>query len=258
MDKVGSWFQVEFKDRLKHTNESLQEEWNREWDNIGIEIEKAARKEHIWVDFINTDSSVMGAFTATFEINNGDWKHDHLAFDEVVKEYFANNEKYALWKIDTNQTDSSDDDSYSAEHIAFIVPKDKMELLNSMKSLFAESVNPAELTDCPACGDTSFDSKRGRCTKCNYREELDESKSTKEAIATHIYLFSELTDEDIDMLKAYSLKFLGKNHGADGSEDNWVVSGTLTSLNRYANNWLGYELHPDYLYDADDFAGDIE
>ena len=119
----------------------------------------------------------MGAFTATFEINNGDWKHDHLAFNEVVEEYLANNKKYALWKIDTNQTDSSDDDSYSAEHIAFIVPKDKMELLNSMKGLFAESVNPVDLTDCPARGDFSFDSKGGKCTKCNCTEELDESKS---------------------------------------------------------------------------------
>lgn len=156
-------------------NESLQEEWNREWDNIGIEIEKAARAQHIGVDFINTDSSVMGAFKATFEINRGDWKHDHWAFDEVVKEYLANNEKYGLWKIDTNQIGSSLDDSYSAEHIAFIVPRDKMELLNSMKGLFAESVNPADLTDCPECGDTSFDSKRGRCTKCSYREALEES-----------------------------------------------------------------------------------
>lgn len=237
LDTVGSWFQVDFKDRLKDNkvteaveyvkwvqlpdgkwkmwgsnpgpeldpnfldrareqnnidykdakvskngeypegvdeSKAIKEEWNTEWDNIGIEIEKAARAQHIGVDFINTDSSVMGAFTATFEINRGDWKHDHWAFDEVVKEYLANNEKYALWKIDTNQIGSSDDDSYNAEHIAFIVPKDKMELLNSMRGLFAESVNPADLTDCPECGDTSFDSKRGRCTKCSYREELDE------------------------------------------------------------------------------------
>lgn len=481
----------------------IKEEWNREWDNIGIEIEKAARAQHIGVDFINTDSSVMGAFTATFEINRGDWKHDHWAFDEVVKEYLADNEKYALWKIDTNQIGSSDDDSYSAEHIAFIVPKDKMELLNSMKGLFAESVNPADLTDCPECGDVSFDSKRGRCTKCNYREELVESyrgdeltelldwlqtyndgelwdsfvvefedveddmlepedilswlssydedaydalmsselyesksieesfprnidldqvviqvanlvddkalgddwievfptrdasqsaggeyfipleitgpeditkKATfrtrngrievafsngseamcdsaesiarfiagefglglggetpllnympeeelqegrmtdrykaqvkqhfeaeidstdisheiaedglsftivradgtklefnaaegytttkpeelKEEIATYLYLFPELTDEDLQMAKAYGLQYLGKNHGADGSEDNWVVAGSENSLTKFAERWLGYELHPDYLYDADDFAGDID
>ena len=181
----------QFDGTITFITESLQEEWNTEWDNIGIEIEKAARKQHIGVDFINTDSSVMGAFTATFEINNGDWKHDHLAFDSVVKKYLANNEKYALWKIDTNQIGSSDDDSYSAEHVAFIVPKNKIELLNNMKGLFAESINSANLTDCPACGDTSFDTRRGRCTKCNYKEELDKSKSIKESSDSEYWYFTK-------------------------------------------------------------------
>ena len=48
------------------------------------------------------------------------------------------------------------------------------------KSLLGESINPADLTDCPACSDVSFDSKRGRCTKCNYREEsLNEDTQLK-------------------------------------------------------------------------------
>ena len=34
--------------------------------------------------------------------------------------------------------------------------------------------NPAELSDCPSCGDISFDTKKGRCTKCSYRESLNE------------------------------------------------------------------------------------
>ena len=193
----------QFDGTITFITESLQEEWNTEWDNIGIEIEKAARKQHIGVDFINTDSSVMGAFTATFEINNGDWKHDHLAFDSVVKKYLANNEKYALWKIDTNQIGSSDDDSYSAEHVAFIVPKNKIELLNNMKGLFAESINSANLTDCPACGDTSFDTRRGRCTKCNYKEALDESRSIKEDLKKEFkkQLQDELYDKFIDLAR---------------------------------------------------------
>ena len=80
----------------------------------------------------------------------------------------------------------------------------------------------------------------------------------KEGIATYLYLFPELTDEDLQMAKAYGLQYLGKNHGADGSEDNWVVAGSENSLTKFAERWLGYELHPDYLYDADDFAGDID
>lgn len=36
-----------------------------------------------------------------------------------------------------------------------------------------EGWNP-NMTDCPTCGDTSFDSKKGRCGKCGYRESLQE------------------------------------------------------------------------------------
>lgn len=91
----------------------------------------------------------------------------------------------------------------------------------------------------------------------NEDESINDSKSINESADSMIYLFPELTDEDIKMAKAYGLQYLGKNHGADGSEDNRVVAGTLDSLNRYADKYLGYELHPDYLYNADDFAGDI-
>ena len=37
-----------------------------------------------------------------------------------------------------------------------------------------ERWNP-NLVDCPACGGVSFDSKRGSCTQCSYRESLDEA-----------------------------------------------------------------------------------
>lgn len=88
--------------------------------------------------------------------------------------------------------------------------------------------------------------------------EVDSNnESLKEDYSEYIYLFPELTDEDIDFLKAYNLKYLGKNYGAYGDEENWVVQGDKDNLERYAQNYLGYELHPDYLYDADEFAGDI-
>lgn len=37
-----------------------------------------------------------------------------------------------------------------------------------------EGWNP-NLIDCPACGDISFDSVRGRCTQCSYHEDLNEA-----------------------------------------------------------------------------------
>ena len=55
-------------------------------------------------------------------------------------------------------------------HISFAEPLNKN-----------ESVDPSLLGDCPECGDKSFDTKKGKCTKCSYREELNKSKSIKES-----------------------------------------------------------------------------
>ena len=84
-----------------------------------------------------------------------------------------------------------------------------------------------------------------------------DKKDLEESANSMIYLFPELTDEDLEMAKGYGLKYLGKNNGADGSEDNWVLRGAESSLRMFADKYLGYELHPDYLYDEEDFAGDI-
>ena len=85
-----------------------------------------------------------------------------------------------------------------------------------------------------------------------------QSKSMNEDLSNdYIYLFPELTDDDIKMMTAYNIKYLGMNHGPDGSEDNWVAYGRKEDLEKYAEKYLGYELHPDYLYEYDDFAGEI-
>ena len=90
-----------------------------------------------------------------------------------------------------------------------------------------------------------------------HKSKFGENDSINESADSMIYLFPELKDEDLEMAKGYGLTFLGKNHGADGSEDNWVLRGAESSLRMFADKYLGYELHPDYLYDEDEFAGDI-
>ena len=95
--------------------------------------------------------------------------------------------------------------------------------------------------------------------KDNYIVEENQGDLEMEFEKTSLYLFPELTDEDLEMVKAYGLNFIGKNYGPDGEEENWIVTGQESQLKRYAQNWLGYELHPDYFYeDEDDFAGDVE
>lgn len=54
--------------------------------------------------------------------------------------------------------------------------------------------------------------------------------------------------------RRFGCEYLGKNRFQ--GERNLVIKGQLSDLKRYANS-IGYDLHPDYLYKEDDFAGDI-
>lgn len=71
-----------------------------------------------------------------------------------------------------------------------------------------------------------------------------------------IYLFpdSGAMGDYKEECKKFNLKYLGKNEFED--EHNLVIKGRLQDLNDYAE-WLGYELHPDYIYRENEFAGEI-
>lgn len=73
----------------------------------------------------------------------------------------------------------------------------------------------------------------------------------------YIYLFpdSEAMGNYQSECRKFGCEFLGKNKFQ--GERNLVIRGELSNLKRYAK-WLGYELHPDYLYKENEFAGDIE
>lgn len=85
--------------------------------------------------------------------------------------------------------------------------------------------------------------------KAKYEEALEEEKEK------YIYLFPELTDSDKFELSSYNLEFLGKNEFEGEVSD--VVKGSEEDLRAYGRDYLGYVLHPDYLYKEKDFAGDI-
>jgi len=74
----------------------------------------------------------------------------------------------------------------------------------------------------------------------------------------YIYLFpsGNMDSQDIQKAKSYGLKYLGKNHFQ--GENNLVIKGSLNNLKRYAKEYLNYDLHPDYLYKENEFAGEIE
>lgn len=69
------------------------------------------------------------------------------------------------------------------------VPSDYQSLRNkSRKGVPTQEGWSPDMGECPICGDTSFDTKKGKCTKCSYREssdtkqcELNETSATDKA-----------------------------------------------------------------------------
>ena len=85
---------------------------------------------------------------------------------------------------------------------------------------------------------------------------IDEIDALNEEVESYIYLFPELTYEDKEQLRDYNLSIVGRNRFED--EVNTAVKGSKSDLERYAAEYLDYQLHPDYLYVEDDFAGEVE
>lgn len=85
---------------------------------------------------------------------------------------------------------------------------------------------------------------------------IDEIDALNEEMESYIYLFPELTYEDKEQLRNYNLSIVGRNRFED--EVNTAVKGSKEDLERYAAEYLDYQLHPDYLYIENDFAGEIE
>jgi hypothetical protein len=66
--------------------------------------------------------------------------------------------------------------------------------------------NPAELSDCPSCGDISFDTKKGRCTKCFYRESLNEwfDDEDEEVISEYEFVSSKSVEDSDGFMTDYT------------------------------------------------------
>lgn len=75
----------------------------------------------------------------------------------------------------------------------------------------------------------------------------------------YIYQFPQgTTEEDIKEAESkYNLKYLGKV-GPDGYQPgDIIIQGTKANLEKFCDEYLAYEMHPDYLYKTEDFDTDI-
>lgn len=79
----------------------------------------------------------------------------------------------------------------------------------------------------------------------------------EEAEEEYVYQFFPLTKEDKSMLKKYNLEFLGRQGKGGFQPGDSIVKGTLENLKKYCKEWLGYEMHPDYLCKEGDFCKDF-
>ena len=103
-----------------------------------------------------------------------------------MKQYGAENIKW--WKFYED-----DDVDFGYKVCLKDGSKHIVEINNDRVDEINEAVNPADLTDCPECGGPVFDSKRGVCTKCSYRESLTEDRKTQ-------YVICGVTNEGTRML----------------------------------------------------------
>lgn len=90
----------------------------------------------------------------------------------------------------------------------------------------------------------------------NADEAVDRFLKQYENRTRYVYEFPEGTTlQDINLAKRLGLKYLGKAKYRSGAEA-YYIEGTLAELKNFEYEAFGdYELHPDYLCKADEFAG---
>lgn len=100
-------------------------------------------------DFYNYDvgdysSYPMGTSKIDFEIE-GDWKHDHWLFKDLIQDWADKNNRN-VFKIDSQEVGESDSDYYTAIYSVYIAKdEDAFNMLNSMRPLFAQESLKEEL-----------------------------------------------------------------------------------------------------------------
>lgn len=102
-----------------------------------------------------------------------------------------------------------------------------------------------------------YDRKEAEEELARLRKYYYVDSKTKDA-RKYVYEFyyPDINSEDKRMMKRYGLTILGKS-GKDRGEKNLAVMGNLDDLERYCDEWLGYEMHPDYLIEEEDFVYDL-
>lgn len=101
--------------RRLHINEDTTP-FNSNWKNeLADSIEKTLSDNHI---FAYVDIDDVDNYTATFaiEIDDGDWKHEHIRADHIVKHFAEESKNIDIVKIGETTIGDSESDTYSSIH----------------------------------------------------------------------------------------------------------------------------------------------
>lgn len=103
-------------------DESLNESVTEKVKDLANDIEAyvSEKGSNIFLDLVDYDQPNDGDnFIIKFEIDDGDWKHEHLFFKHLVREYLKEH-GYVLVADDEEEIGDSGSDNYSAIHSLFI------------------------------------------------------------------------------------------------------------------------------------------
>ena len=101
-------------------------------------LEKFLNDNNCSYDVVDYDMYPLDTRKIKFIID-GDWKHDHLRFKDLIQMWARKNHRN-IFKIETEFIDNSDSDDYSATYAVYIAKdKDSYNNLNSLRGLFTES-----------------------------------------------------------------------------------------------------------------------
>lgn len=166
--------------------------------NDANSICKMLDRSNIWYELVDYDMYPMNTSKISFEVN-GDWKHDHWAFKDILNDWAEENNR-DIFKIDEEEIGESQSDDYTARYDVFITSdKDSYNMLNSMRGLFSEGLSKSE--------------KKIYADAVNKAEDLEDL----EDICHEIYfydkkLFAHINkfpkDASVEDVKANMLKYL--------------------------------------------------
>lgn len=84
-------------------------------------VEYLLRNEHIYVECVEIENAFGNVYEMTIPISWGDWKHEHLRCDWIIKDIFPTSVKLPAF---VDEEDGSD--CYSATHRYVIVSEEEL------------------------------------------------------------------------------------------------------------------------------------